>query len=194
MTEPPKNLNELLDRFCTAPVEEGAVAVGSIVEEIGARSFAPLLLFAGVILASPLSGIPGVPTTMGVLVLLISVQMLARRKHFWLPRWVLTRRVARSKIEKAVKWMRRPARFIDRFLRRRVTWIVGGPGRYLVASVCGLMALGVPLMEVVPFSATLAGCAVTAFALALLACDGALALSAFAVTAGAFAMVISRFI
>jgi hypothetical protein len=44
-----------------------------------------LLLLASVALASPLSGIPGIPTSMGVLVLLIAGQLIVGRDYFWLP-------------------------------------------------------------------------------------------------------------
>lgn len=191
MAEEPKNLQELLDRFCTAEVrEDGRVSVAAILAEVGTRSFGPLLLFAGVILASPLSGIPGMPTIMGGFVFLISVQLLVARDHFWLPRWLLERSVARSKLERAVKWLRRPARVVDRVVRRRLTPLVRGPGAYVVAAICAVMALGVPLMEVVPFSATLAGVAITIYGLSLTGRDGLIAIIAFALTASVVALVL----
>lgn len=190
MAEDPQNLDQLLDRFCSANIHEDRVRVEALIEEVGARSFGPMLLFAGVILASPLSGIPGVPTSMGVLVLLISLQLLVRRDHFWLPRWILQRSVPRSKLERSVGWLRRPARFVDRFLRKRLTFLVGGRGTFFIAAVCAAIALGVPFMEVVPFSATTAGVALTVFGLSLTARDGVLMLVALAITAGVVALLL----
>ena len=79
-------LEQLLDRIGKTADNRNRIFLSTILETVGSRSFGPLLLMAGVILASPLSGIPGMPTTMGVLVLLIAVQLLFDRKHFWLPR------------------------------------------------------------------------------------------------------------
>lgn len=182
----PANLEQLLDRFCSAERGRSTTTVGAIVAEVGTRSFGPLLLLAGAILTSPISGIPGVPTSMGVLVLLISAQLLLRRDHFWLPQWILRRRIRRSRIEALARWLRRPARWVDKFLRPRWTRLVSGRLIYVIGSVCFILALAVPIMEVVPFSASLAGVAFTAFGVALTARDGAVAAVAF-VAAGSVA-------
>lgn len=191
MAEEPHNLEELLDRFCSAKVaDDDQVSVGALLEEIGTRSFGPLLLFAGAVMASPLSGIPGMPTTMGALTLLISLQLLLRRDHFWLPRWMLNRSLSHDKIKRAVKWLRPVARFIDRLLRPRLTRLVRGRAAYVIAAVCALMAVGVPAMEVVPFSATLAGAALCAFGLSLTSRDGLVAIVAFGFTGAVLGVVL----
>jgi hypothetical protein len=187
MSEEIDNLEELLEQIEKAKKEGDPVSLESIVNAVGRRSFGPLLLMAGVILASPLSGIPGMPTAMSLLVLLIAVQMLWGREGFWLPRWLLNRSVQRGKVEKALGWLRPPARFIDRWLRPRLTALVQRAGAYVVAGVCILIAAGMPAMELVPFSATVAGVALAVFGLALVARDGVLALIGYgfaAATAG----------
>lgn len=191
VSEEPRNLEQLLDRFCRAQTGGGGeVTIESIVHEVGDRSFGPLLLFAGVIMASPLSGIPGMPTSMGVVVMLVTAQLLLRRNHFWLPRWLLQRSVRRSNLERAVKLLRVPARAIDRLLRPRLATLVSGRSVYVIGVACLVIALGVPTMEVVPFSATAAGVALSSFGLSLIARDGLLALVAFAVTFGTFGFVV----
>jgi len=174
------NLEEMLDQLGKAVAEDqDKIPVGKIVAAVGSRSFGPLLLLAGIILFSPLSGIPGMPTTMGGLVLIISGQLLARRDHIWLPQWLLKRSVPRSKLEKSLKWLRPPARFIDRLLRPRLRAFLCGPCRYSIALICVLIAVFMPVMELVPFSASSAGAVLTCFGLSLIAHDGLLALVAF---------------
>ncbi len=184
------NLEQLLDRIDKAANDRERVSLDAIVEAVGNRSFGPLLLVAGVVTLSPLSGIPGMATTMAVLVLLIAVQLLCGREHFGLPRWLLKRSVARDKLGKALKWLRPPARFIDRGLRPRLTVFVHRTGTYVIAIVCVFIAAGMPAMELVPFSATGAGAALTAFGLSLIARDGVLALLAFVFTAIIFGVVV----
>jgi hypothetical protein len=180
----PRNLQQLLDRIGDAEPEGERVKLDAIVEEVGRRSFGPLLLLAGVITASPLSGIPGMPTLMALLVMLVVAQLLMRRDHFWLPGWMLRRTVSASKRDKALSWLRPPARFVDRFLRPRLTVLVEGGGTYAIALVCLLIALSMPPLEMLPFAATAAGVAIAIFGLALIARDGLVALFAFAVTIG----------
>lgn len=184
------NLEQLLDQIAKAAGDQDRVFLGTIVEAIGSRSFGPLLLIAGAVLSTPLSGIPGMPTTMAMFVLLIAVQMLFGRKHFWIPRWLLKRSIARSRLCKVVGWLNPPARFIDRWLRPRLTIFVRSFGAYVIAIICVLIAAGLPPMELIPFSAKGVGLALTAFGLSLVADDGFLALIAFAFTAITFGLVV----
>lgn len=113
-----------------ADKDKDAVTLGALIDEIGTRSFGPLLLLAGLVTVMPIVGdIPGVPTVMALLVLLVAGQLLLGREHFWLPRWVLDRRVRRDRLVRALGWLRRPARWVDRLLRPRLAWLVRGPGQ-----------------------------------------------------------------
>lgn len=178
------NLEQLIDQLDQAAQGKDEVSIGMIVDAVGSRSFGPLLLVAGLITLAPLVGdVPGVPTLMALLVLLIAIQLLFGRRQFWFPQWFLERSVARDKFAKGLAWMRKPARFIDKFLRTRLVYLTHGPGRYFIALTCTVIAAAMPPMEVVPFSANGAGIALTAFGLALIARDGLLAVIAFTVTA-----------
>jgi hypothetical protein len=172
------NLEHLLWRLGEAADKEDRVAIGSMLEVVGQKSFGPLLVFSGIIAFSPLSGIPGVPTLVGLIVFLTAIQLLLRRKHFWLPKWLLHRTISRSKYEKSLKMMLPAARFVDRFFRPRLALLTQRTGAYIIAVVCVVIALAMPPMEVVPFAATTAGAALTALGLSLIAHDGVMALIA----------------
>ena len=177
----PSSLEELFERVREAPDDEGRVSLDAILDVVGRRSFGPVLLVAGLITVAPIIGdIPGVPGIMGILVMLVAGQVLFRHEHFWLPAWVLRRSISQEKLCKALGWLQRPARFIDRLLRPRLTVLTRPLGAYVIAFVCLQIALIMPFMEVVPFSANAAGLVLTAFGLALIACDGVLALIAYA--------------
>ncbi|MFW6054548.1 MAG: exopolysaccharide biosynthesis protein [Thermodesulfobacteriota bacterium] len=179
-----KNLNQLLDRIQEAAQKGGQVSLDALLEVVGRRSFGPILLLAGLITLAPVIGdIPGVPTVIGILVFLFAVQLLFRRRHIWLPSVLLNRSLPQDKMQTALKWLRPPARFIDRFLRPRLTILTDGPITYIVAGLCVFIAAVMPILEMVPFSANAAGAAFTVFGLSLIARDGLLALLAFMITA-----------
>lgn len=192
MAEPEEvtDLQQLLDRIQDSTPRNGRISLEAILETLGRRSFGPIILTAGLFTLSPIGDIPGTPTIIAFLVLLVSVQLLAHRPYFWLPRWLLRRSVGEASLEKSLKWLRPPARFIDRFLKERLTFFASHLGNYLVAVTCTLIALAMPPMEFVPFSATGAGAALTLFGLALIAHDGLLALVAFALTASTMVAVL----
>lgn len=190
--ENPHSLKEMLDRIAEAAEEEGErVRARRVFELVGTRSFGPLLLLAGLIALAPLLGdIPGVPTAVGVFVFLISMQLIFHRRHFWLPAWLLNRSASQSQINTGLRWMRRPAGFVDSLLRPRLTVFTGRMAHRAIAAACVVIALGFPVMEVVPFSANMAGAALTAFGLSLVADDGLLALVAFVFTAATALLIV----
>lgn len=179
----PASLTELLDRLRARTEGQDDVSVGDIMSAIGERSFGPLVLIAGVITLAPLIGdIPGVPTLLGLMVLLTLGQLVFQRKSVWIPSKLSQRTVTREKMVKALDWMAKPARFVDRWTRQRLTWLVTGPGQYVMAGICMTVAAAMPVMEVIPFTANGAGLALTAFGLAIVARDGLLALLAILAT------------
>jgi hypothetical protein len=183
-------LEQLLDRLAEAGGQGDRVTLGKMIEVVGQRSFGPLLLVAGLMAFSPLSGIPGMPTMVAIIVLLIAGQFLINRKHFWLPSWLLRRGVSRQKFEKGLRFVRKPARWVDRLLRPRLTGLTHKSGLIVIAALCTINALFMPAMEFLPFAATVVGAALTAFGLSVITHDGLLALVALAFTATTAGMVV----
>jgi hypothetical protein len=173
------SLGELLDEIEEAKGERDEISVGSIFKAAGERSFGPLLLVPGLIGVSPLSGIPGMPSLIGLMVALITSQILMGRDEVWLPQWLLRRSVSRRRFEKAMRLLRKVASFVDRLIKSRLESFAGSKAKYVIAACCLLVSLAAPFMEVVPFAITGVGAAVSAFGLGLLARDGLLALLAF---------------
>ena len=187
----PSDLEELLDQMEQAEPDGNQVTLNAILDEIGHRSFGPMILLAGLITLAPIIGdIPGVPTIMGTFVILTAGQLLFHHDHIWLPDWLLRRSVRHDRMCKVLGWLRRPARFIDRGIYPRLEWFTRGVGLHVVAIVCIIIAAAMPAMEVVPFSANGAGAALTAFGLSLIAQDGLLAAIALAITVGTLGIVI----
>src|SRR5690606_14041765 len=147
------NLAQLLERI-EAAAEGERVSLDDILDSVGRRSFGPVLLLAGLITLMPVIGdIPGMPSLMGLMVLVTAGQLLFHREHFWLPRWLLQRSLARPKLCKGLSWLRKPATRVDKVLRERLIWFTKGPGTLLIALTCCAIALAMTPMELVPFSA-----------------------------------------
>ena len=65
--------------------------------------------------------------------------------------------------------MRPVARVLDRWSKRRLGRLTSGAAVMVGAVGCVVLAAATPLMEVVPFSANVAGIAITTFGLGLVA-------------------------
>ncbi len=186
-----RDLEGLLDHLETlARSEHRRLTVAEILTAAGTRSFSPILLLAGMLVASPLSGIPAMPTATACVVFLASIQLLLGRKDFWLPSWLLHCRVATHSVRIATRWLRRPARVIDYFIQPRLTWLVRGAATKVIALLCLIMAAGMPFLELIPFSSSVAGAALAAFGLALVSSDGLLALMAYGLVGATLGLVV----
>ncbi|HBP79787.1 MAG TPA: exopolysaccharide biosynthesis protein, partial [Halomonas sp.] len=153
-TQDATNLTELIHTMERMERENAQVSVDDVVHAVGRRSFGPLLLLAGLITLAPIIGdIPGMPTLMAVLVLLTSSQLLVGRETFWLPKWLLKRSLSRQKFDKALHYMKKPAKWVDGLLGVRLAWMTGYIGIRVTAFACLLVALAMPPMEFIPFSA-----------------------------------------
>jgi len=184
-TQPPANLTDVLQRLRENTRGQDEISVGDLLSAVGQRSFGPVVLIAGLITIAPLIGdIPGVPTLLGLVVVLTLGQLLFQRQSVWIPNKLSNRRMARETLIKGLDWMQKPACFVDRWTRPRLTWLVRGPGQYLMAVICMLVAAAMPAMEVVPFSANGGALALMVFGMAMVVEDGVLALLGMVITGG----------
>ncbi len=187
-----RSLEQLLDRIRNIDADHDPVSMKAILESIGRRSFGPIMLLTGLIILAPLVGdIPGVPTLMGMIILLTASQLLIGRELIWMPGFILNRSVTRERLNRVLDWLEKPTRFIDKVFHARLEKITRREGRVVIGIACTIIALILPLLEFIPFSANLAGIALTMFGLALIARDGYLALFALACTGGAIWIVIA---
>jgi len=190
MAEGASSLEELLDQIDTAREDETTITLEVILDAVGRRSFGPLLIVAGLVVLAPVIGdIPGMSTIMGLFVALVAAQIVFGRDRIWLPAWMLDRSVKTSKLDKPLRFLRKPAKWIDGLTRPRLRALGGEGAARVVAGICLLLAAVMPLMEVVPFSANAAGLVLVVFGLALIASDGLMTLIGAAVTLGTLVLV-----
>ncbi|MFC4257856.1 exopolysaccharide biosynthesis protein [Marinobacter lacisalsi] len=186
----PANLQQVLDRISQSAVRDRQVTFGDVIDTVGSRSFGPVLMTIGILLLSPISGIPGVPTLSGLLILFIAVQILVLQEGFWLPAWIMERHLPSDKLLKGIRFLEPAATFIDARLHPRLVLVVRGPGSYLLGGICVAIACAMPLMEIIPFSATAAGFALAVFGLAMISLDGLLALLGMLFTGSVATMIL----
>jgi hypothetical protein len=85
------NAVSLIDTLEKCVKEGSPLSLSEAFDAIGHRSSGPLLLLAGLVMASPGVGdVPGVPVIVGAFVFLITIQIITGHKHFWLPQILLT--------------------------------------------------------------------------------------------------------
>lgn len=167
----PRNLGRVIETAVTEAPEPD-VSVEDLVNSVGRTSLVPLLLLPSIALVSPLSGIPLFSATMGLLIVLISSQILLRRNHVWLPQRLLTLQTKSARMRRALHWVEPATVWLDERAQTRLTILARPPFVVIPQIMCLLSGLALPALEFVPFSSTLVGMAVALLALGMLARDG----------------------
>nr|WP_280516283.1 exopolysaccharide biosynthesis protein [Martelella limonii] len=157
---------------------EDHVSVDHLVSSFGHASFVPLLILPALVLITPLSGVPGLSTLCGLIILLIAAQQLVGHSQIWLPGWIRNREMQSDKFHAAMQKLLPMTRFIDRAARERLTFLFKPPLLWLLPLACVIFGALMPVMEFIPFSSSLIGVSVTLIAFSILTRDGIFALLA----------------
>ncbi|WP_283179609.1 exopolysaccharide biosynthesis protein [Gemmobacter sp. 24YEA27] len=150
------------------------VSIGAVAEAIGTRSFATLMLIFALIAVSPASIVPGVTTVVALVEFLLVAQMIAGRRHIWLPDLLSDREIPGERLRSAVSWLRRPIAVVDQILQPRLSFLTEKPCLYIWLFLILALTLVMPFMELVPGTGTVASGLIALVAAAVLTRDGAL--------------------
>jgi hypothetical protein len=170
-------------------------SIGDVVDALGSANYAPLLILPALAVVSPLSGVPGFTTFCGLLIATVSAQQMIHRSSLWLPRWIRSARLRTDRVRAVYRWIRGPARWLDRVTRRRLGVLVAEPLVVLPQTLCMICGAIMPFLELVPFTSSALGVVITALAVGMFVGDGLLVLIgmlfATAVASGAATLVVT---
>ena len=166
-------INEVLDQLENS-LQGESIAVKEVIETLGPQSFASLMLGFSLISTSPASAIPGITTLVAAIVFILLAQMAMGRKSVWLPRFITRRHMSSSKLRRGIHWLRKPVRFVEPFLKERLSFLFNPPWFWLPLISILALTLFMPFMEVIPTSGSIASAIIALFAAGLLIRDGVL--------------------
>lgn len=173
---------------------DGTVRLGDALEAMGHRAYGPFFIVLPMVEMSPVGGIPGLPTALALVMLLLAVQLALGRDHMWLPGFLEKRGLKGRKLVAVADKMEPLGRKMDAWFHGRLRALTRGPMIRLAGVAIALLCLTVPPLELLPFASTAPMLAILAFGIALLVRDGllmliacALAITAVGVGAGLLA-------
>lgn len=162
--------------------ESERVTVAEILDALDNRAFGlATLLFA---IPSVIPMPPGVPTVVGIALLIVSLQMVMGRQELWLPNFLSKQGFSRGSLVSGFEKIKPQLEFIEKFAKPRLLVLTGKIATILIGVVILVMAiiLILPLPPGGNFPPALA-CAV--LGMALVERDGIIVLIGLAVTAAA---------
>jgi hypothetical protein len=176
-------LSDVLDQL-ESSINGEHIVIEEVIEKLGHRSFASLMLVFSLICTSPASAIPGITAMVAVIVFILIVQMIAGRNSVWLPDFITHRQMSSAKLRKGIGWLRKPVRFVERFLKVRLTFLFHRPWIWVPPILILCLTLFMPFMEIVPTSGSIASAVIALFAAGLLTRDGALVIASLVALLG----------
>lgn len=189
MTDQP-TVTDLLEQIEHRIEHDATLSIATVEAVAGRRIAGPLLFFPAMLVVSPLSLVPTLPSFVAILTILVAAQILAGRNSIWLPKKLRAAGLSPERGKKALAFIRPVAGWLDKVSRPRLTALTDGLGQRAVALVCILVAVTMPPMELVPGASTTAGSVIASLGLSLTTRDGALLLVVLAVLVGlGFALV-----
>ncbi len=145
---------------------------GELVSRFENRGFGPLLLVPALVALLPTGAIPGVASICGVTLFILCIQVAFGRAHPWLPMRLQNQPIPRNKLISGVNWAQPHVYRMEKLFRPRGIFLSTSPGKNIVAIYCGIAALSMIPLEVIPFAVTLPSFALAVTAIGMANSDG----------------------
>ena len=188
MVASPDNVGAILDCLDERADAAEHVSVADIIGSFGKRTFGPAMMLPALVELTPIGAIPGVPTFLAAIIVLVALQKLLGRSSIWLPGFIGNRCVSSEKLRGAIAKLRRLAGFTDRHFHGRLQWLTRAPFSLMAAAIVVLLAATVPFLEVLPFASSGPMLAIAMFGLAILVRDGVLMVAALCISVAAMGL------
>lgn len=119
--------------------ESAKVSVAQILDALDTRSFGlAVLLFS---LPSVVPMPPGVPTVVGIILLIVALQMVIGREDLWLPGILSKREFDRPSLVKAFEGLAPKLAVIERVMKPRLLLMTGRVGSVFIGVIVLIMAI-----------------------------------------------------
>lgn len=172
--------------------QSGKASLEDIVSALESRGFGPLLFAPALIAVLPTGGIPGVPTVCGVVIALISVQIIFGRTHPWLPGFVNKVEFDKEKLDKGVDIARKVTTKIDKLSKPRLEKLSSKNAKKVVAGICILAAIAMIPLEAVPFAVMIPAASIMLFSIGLITKDGYFTLTGILLNLATLYFIVSK--
>ena len=159
------------------------ISVEELVEALNSRGYGPLLIGPALISTLPTGAIPGMPAICGILIILISVQILFAKKHPWIPKRLKEISFSRKKFTNGLEKVKPYTKKIDSFVYPRLEFMVRPEIKPIIAFLCICLASGMIVFGWIPFLPMVAAAAILLMGLGISGRDGAFILASFGLMA-----------
>lgn len=163
-----RRLSEALEGFAASLTDE-RIEFGAIARLLGRGSIAALLVVLALPMALPIP-LPGISVIFGIPLIIVSGQLLLRRRDAWLPQRLARGSLARADLLHVVGRALPRLRALERVVKPRLEWLTGDWTMMPVGAVCLVLAVVITLP--IPLGHVLPGTAIVLLGLGMIERDG----------------------
>lgn len=167
------SLTDLLESVSTN-VKSDPVDIGDLVHACSYHGFGALLLIPAGLTILPTGAIPGVPAVCGILMALISIQIVAGCEEPWVPKRLKIFSLSKKKLKKSIEHSKAYTEKIDYFLDSRLEFLTTSISQRIVGFITFFLSLLIVVIGFIPFVPTLLAMPILFFALGYSVNDGLL--------------------
>lgn len=131
---------------------------------------------------------PGASMVLALPLLVVAPQIMAGRKHLWLPAWLAARTLERQALAKLAQRVRPWLKRLEALGRPRLAFLTGAAGARAIGLAATLIAL--VLVLPIPFANLLPALALGLLAFGLTRRDGLMVLAGYALLAAALGVIL----
>lgn len=181
------SLNEIVDELEEEAIDaindSESMALSDIIERFEERAFGPLILIPALIAVLPTGAIPGIPSLCGIIIVLISIQLVLGQHTPWLPEQLSTKEIGGDKVMLKIQKIKPISEKISRWSYPRWESLTEETAEMAIAICCALAALCMIPLELIPFASAVPGIALILAGIGISTKDGLLIAAAGAVFA-----------
>ncbi|WP_262691963.1 exopolysaccharide biosynthesis protein [Kordiimonas aestuarii] len=159
--------------------EGDEISVQALVEALNSRGYGPLLIGPALITILPTGAIPGVPDVCALIVLLVSLQILLKRRHPWIPARLSRFSFSRDRFIDALEKAKPYTTKVDKVIYPRLRYFTKSEFEPVGAIICILLAISISILGFIPFLAALPASGILFMGLGLVGRDGLMLVFSF---------------
>ena len=169
------HFSTILERMA-AEQTQNRIVVGTLIKAMEHRSAGALLLIFALPMVIPIPA-PGISVPFGILLMLVSTELMFARGQIWLPPRLAARSVSREDFVRFASHAVPVLQRVEQFTQPRMTWLTGDWGIRVVGAICMLLATIIALP--IPMGHFLPGTVICLLAIGLMESDGLLIATGF---------------
>ncbi len=148
------------------------IPIEKLLNIFSSRVYGPMLLIPALLAVLPTGAIPGVPTLAGIIVTIVSIQLIISIEYPWLPNKITNFEITRKKLDSSLDKLEKPVNKIEEFIKPRVSYLTKEPWLNVIGLISFSLGISMAPLEILPFAVMVPGLSLLLISVGLTMHDG----------------------